>query len=473
MAPINVDPFGRLSDELVVLVLKQAAEAATFYHEYEMEIEGESGPPGMWVSAQKLFNLRAVCRRFKSSAHRRRFKRLLQAPATSMVSWSFEEVADREMAAARCIEFTNAAGADLKGLKLVSEYTADGGTGTVSTSFLTALLLQATCLESIILYINSSDATPQRGCQLLTMLASLPLKVLVLNQGFRFAAPLSHSQQFRYLTKLSLSQGRADASFIQSLLGASPSLRYFELSMCRGFEDLVIHSPSLERFEFSSSCSEPAISLKLATAKLTQLWVHSLNVTLVLMTPSLISLTIEEPCQEFDIVGPCLLEELKIGQGVWDLAYISLLCDLAKRKGQLRSLEVGSSVELVLADDGLAPDTSLSSFLGHLRQSLKELRLRTVFPSFLLADNCKTTLLTLTPFCILEEIELDIERVEQFRVLRAFLDVCPALTRLTIHIDYIETPVHNLLQEVTQLQATFPNVDIIYIEPFFERVSPS
>lgn len=228
----------------------------------------------MWVSAEKFLKLCAVCRRFK--------RLLLQAPATSMVSWSFEQVADREMAAACCIQFTHAGGADLKGLRLVSEYTASGGTGTVSTSFLTALLPHATCLESIILHLSPSDATPQRGYQLLTMLALLSLKTLTLSKGFHLAAPLSHSQQFRYLIKLSLSQGRADASFIQSLPSASPSLRFLRLSVCQGFEDLVINSPSLERFEFSSSPWEPTISLKLATAKLTQLLVHSPNVTLVL-----------------------------------------------------------------------------------------------------------------------------------------------------------------------------------------------
>jgi hypothetical protein len=236
----------------------------------------------------------------------------------------------RKMAAARCFPFTHAGGADLKGLRLVLEYTASGGTGTVSTSFLTALLLHATCLESIILHFSPSDATPQRGHQLLTMLALLPLKSLTLSKGFHFAAPLSHSQQFRYLIKLALSQGRADASFIQSLLSASPSLRFLRLSVCQGFEDLVINSPSLEPFEFSSSPWEPTISLKLATAKLTQLLVHSPNVTLVLTTPSLISLTIEEPCEELEIIGPCVLEELKIDQGVWDLAVIYQLCNLAK-----------------------------------------------------------------------------------------------------------------------------------------------
>lgn len=179
-------------------------------------------------------------------------------------------------------------------------------------------------------------------------------------------------------------------------------------------------------------------------------------------------MTIEEPCEELDIIGPFVLKELKIDQGVWDLAVIYQLCDLAKRKGQLRTLEVGSSGELALINDD-----DLSSFLGHLPQSLTKLRLRTVFPALVLADNWKITLLTLTPFCILEEIELDIEMVEDFRVLRAFLDVCPALTRLTIHIKNIETPVHNLLQEVTQLQATFSKVVIMYVEPVFERVSPS
>jgi hypothetical protein len=129
-------------------------------------------------------------------------------------------------------------------------------------------------------------------------------------------------------------------------------------------------------------------------------------------------------------------------------------------------LEVGSSGELALINDD-----DLSSFLGHLPQSLKKLRLRTVFSALVLADNCKITLLTLTPFRILKEIELDIEMVEEF--LRAFLDVCPALKRLRIHKKNIETRVHNLLQEVTQLQATFSKVVIIYVEPVFERVSPS
>lgn len=227
-------PFDLLDDELLQKILEKAApRQAAQWQVWPLPAVPEDG---QWVFARSLGQLSSVCQRFR---------RLDALGAARHVFWDFRDTPGTMLGVQAVMQM----GPHLRSLALHYTATFDGGQQKVqvcaSIEMLTAILRQCTNLRTFVLLSGQSSQTEEASCQLLRLLAALPLETVSLeHSGFAFQVPLGRTMIFNNLREVRLEYASLSDQFLHSLLSQAPARKYLASNIAR---DCKSQSSSLPR----------------------------------------------------------------------------------------------------------------------------------------------------------------------------------------------------------------------------------
>lgn len=444
--------FEHLSDELVVTILRKALKENGCNKGLRY---GEA-----WASAKRKFQLRTVCRRFRS----------LISSSTPNLHWHI--ILDQDLVYMRAMQSVRDAGPKLEGLKLTfgSSWhnlllTGDQKEAAASVPFLASLLWQGHTVNlktfSLASPMNQKKQTEEASHHLLSMLAAQPSpeSVYFLESGFHFKSPLSQGQQFSRLVDLQIVRSHLSDTFVQSVISKAPQLEKVEFTACTGLVVPEFRGLRLKNLEVH--LTGPCASLLINAPSLECLRISSKVLQLKLEgVTKLQTISLEGPSVRFEVCGsrPVVVDDFSFGGGEWHFSSLRQVLD------HITGTRVLNLPKTIWNDN--AELESFSTFIRRIATEVEELRLGGVLHMLTLSEICEE-LLARVCFGHLKEIDLQVHRIEQFKLLHMLFRSCPSLEVAGIDLFGIESPITCLAKTVTRLQAAYPKVRIEYEEPQF------
>jgi hypothetical protein len=443
--------FEHLSDELVVTILRKALEEKTWglLSCNEGLKHGEA-----WASAKRSFQLRAVCRRFRS----------LISCSTPNLHWQIK--LDQDWIYIRAMQSVRDAGPKLEGLKLTFgrnvQLTGDQKEAAASVPFLASLLWQGHTvnLRTFSLASSKRSQSEEGSHHLLSMLAAQPSleSVYFWESGFDFKSPLSQGQHFPRLVDLKIVGSYLSDAFVQSIIHKAPQLEKFGITACAGLGNPELRGLRLK--ELMVNLIGPLESLLIDAPSLACLRISSEVLHLKLKdVTKLQTLSLRGPSVQLEVYGgrPLLVDHFSC-HGDWHFLSLGQALDhiMGTRVLHLTNYTLVNNAEL----------ESLSTFVRRFATQIEELGLGSVLDRLTVSERCEEVLDRVC-FSQLKKIELQVSRIEQFRMLHMLFTRCPSLEVAWIDLFGMESPITCLASTITGLQAAFPKVRIEYEEPRF------